>query len=165
MSAASWVLCTSASRRRTSCKNVGMVKNKKCEHGRQRFICKDCGGSGICEHGRRRTQCKDCGGGSICEHGRERRYCKDCGGSSICVHGRRRSQCKDCGGGSVCEHGRMRWRCKDCGEQAQAEVVVRAAAEICKQAELVLQQAQAELGSGEPVTGERAAVEVGRQLK
>ena len=54
--------------------------NKKCEHGRQRSRCKDCGGSGICEHGRERRGCKDCGGGSICEHGRRRTQCKDCGG-------------------------------------------------------------------------------------
>ena len=52
-----------------------------------------------CEHGRRRSVCKDCGGGSICEHGRVRSMCKDCGGSGLCEHGRRRSQCKDCGGG------------------------------------------------------------------
>ena len=72
---------TSASRRRTSCTNVGMGKNK-CEHGRERRYCKDCGGSGICEHGRRRSVCKDCGGGSICEHGRRRSTCKDCGSGS-----------------------------------------------------------------------------------
>jgi hypothetical protein len=36
---------------------------KKCEHGRQRSHCKDCGGGGICEHGRRRSGCKDCGDG------------------------------------------------------------------------------------------------------
>ena len=72
--------------------------DKKCEHGRQRSRCKDCGGSGICEHGRVRSKCKDCGGSSICEHGRQRSTCKDCGGSGICEHGRQRSQCKDCGG-------------------------------------------------------------------
>ena len=37
-----------------------------CEHGRQRHLCKECGGSQICD-------CKECGGGaSICEHGRHR---------------------------------------------------------------------------------------------
>ena len=68
----------------------------KCEHGRKRSRCKDCGGSQICEHGRQRSTCKDCGGGSICEHGRQRSVCKDCGGSQICEHGRQRSQCKEC---------------------------------------------------------------------
>ena len=58
-----------------------MVK-KKCEHGRERYYCKDCGGSGICKHGRQRSICKDCGGSSICEHGRERSRCKDCGGGT-----------------------------------------------------------------------------------
>ena len=52
-----------------------------------------------CEHGRQRNKCKDCGGSSICEHGRLRHICKDCGGSGICEHGRQRSQCKECGGG------------------------------------------------------------------
>ena len=82
----------------------------------------------------KRSQCKDGGGKrSLCEHGRQRYYCKDCGGGGICEHGRRRKP----------------GRCKDCGEQAQAEVAVRAAAEICEQDQLVLQQARAELGSGD----------------
>ena len=53
---------------------------KKCEHGRDRSRCKDCGGSGLCEHGRQRYNCKECGGAGICEHGRYRRYCTECGG-------------------------------------------------------------------------------------
>ena len=35
----------------------------KCEHGRERYRCKECGGGSICEHGRQRYRCKDCGGG------------------------------------------------------------------------------------------------------
>ena len=35
--------------------------SKNCEHGRQRYSCKECGGGGICEHGRRRGYCKECG--------------------------------------------------------------------------------------------------------
>ena len=31
----------------------------KCEHGRQRNKCKDCGGSKICFHGRQKARCKD----------------------------------------------------------------------------------------------------------
>ena len=50
----------------------------KCQHGRQRHRCKECGGAGICQHGRRRTRCKECGGASICQHGRQRSYCKEC---------------------------------------------------------------------------------------
>jgi len=32
----------------------------RCEHGRQRSKCKECGGSSICEHGRQRSRCKEC---------------------------------------------------------------------------------------------------------
>ena len=48
--------------RRHLLRDEGMGR-KKCEHGRQRSHCKDCGGGGICEHGRRRSGCKDCGDG------------------------------------------------------------------------------------------------------
>ena len=51
-----------------------------------------------CEHGRKRSRCKECGGSYICEHGRERSHCKECGGSSFCEHGRQQSKCKECGG-------------------------------------------------------------------
>ena len=75
-----------------------------CEHGvKYRSKCKVCR---KCEHGRIRYNCKDCGGGSICEHGRIRSQCKECGGASICEHGRRRRECKECGGASICEIGR-----------------------------------------------------------
>ena len=87
---------------------------RKCEHGRNRYACKECGGSRFCEHGRHRSVCKECGGGSICEHGRVRYQCKECGGESVCEHGRQRSVCKECGGGSICEHGRRRSTCKEC---------------------------------------------------
>ena len=99
-----------------SAKLFALTKRKRyeCEHGRQRSLCKECGGSGICEHGRERSLCKECGGSSICEHGRRRNRCKECGGSGICEHGRRRSGCKECGGSGICEHGRRRDGCKKC---------------------------------------------------
>ena len=55
---------------------------KKCEHGKRRSQCKECGGSGLCEHGKRRSRCKECGGSGICEHGRRRYQCKYCHGSA-----------------------------------------------------------------------------------
>jgi hypothetical protein len=87
----------------------------KCEHGRQKHQCKDCGGSGICEHGKNKYTCKECGGSGICEHGRQKHLCKECGGSAICEHGRNKSQCKECGGSSICEHNRRKTQCKECG--------------------------------------------------
>ena len=89
--------------------------NKICEHGRQKFRCKDCGGSGICEHHRQKRNCKECGGSNICEHGRQKQQCKACGGSSLCQHGRQKSKCKACGGSNICEHGRQKQQCKECG--------------------------------------------------
>ena len=75
---------------------------KKCEHGREKSRCKECGGSGICEHGRQKRICKQCGGNGICEHGREKSRCKECGGSGICEHGRNKKICKKCGGSALC---------------------------------------------------------------
>jgi hypothetical protein len=76
--------------------NKMYYEKNKCNHGRLKSTCKECGGSQICEHNRIKSQCKECGGGSICEHNRMKSQCKDCGGSSICEHNRRKSRCKDC---------------------------------------------------------------------
>ena len=95
-----------------------MEKSKqqtKCEQGRQRSKCKDCGGSEVCEHNKRKSQCKDCGGSQICEHNKRRSHCKDCGRGHICEHNKRRSRCKDCTGGEVCEHNKIKSISKDCG--------------------------------------------------
>ena len=94
---------------------------KKCEHGKQKRYCKECGGSSICEHGKQKTRCKECGGSSICEHGREKRQCKECGGSAFCEHGIRKSYCKDCGGSQICEHGKQKRYCKECGGSSICE--------------------------------------------
>ena len=94
--------------------NKMMYQKSKCEHGRQKSQCKDCGGSRICEHGRQKPTCKDCCGSGICEHNRMKSQCKDCGGSGICEHGKRKSICKDCGGSEICEHGRQKSQCKEC---------------------------------------------------
>ena len=95
--------------------------HSKCEHGKIKSRCKDCGGSEICEHNRRRSQCKDCGGSEVCEHGRIRYRCKDCGGTGICEHNKVKNQCKDCRGSQICQHGRRRDRCKDCGGNGMCE--------------------------------------------
>jgi len=97
------------------------MPSKKCEHGRQKSQCKECGGGSICEHGRIKSQCKECGGGSICEHGRIKSQCKECGGSAFCEHGKRKSTCKECGGSSICEHGKIKSRCKECGGSSICE--------------------------------------------
>ena len=49
-----------------------------------------------CEHGRQKAYCKDCGGSRICPHGRQKATCKECGGSQICIHKKIRTRCKDC---------------------------------------------------------------------
>ncbi len=107
-------------RQRNKCKECG--GNQICEHGKQKAQCKDCGGISICEHGRQRCRCKECGGISICEHGRIRITCKDCEGSQICEHGRIRNMCKDCGGNQICEHGRQRSQCKDCSDPVKITI-------------------------------------------
>ena len=92
-----------------------------CKHGRNRSLCKECGGKGICKHGRVRTQCRECDGATICKHRRQRSKCKECDGASICQHGKHRNKCKECGGKDICEHGRRRSQCKECvtAEQMQ----------------------------------------------
>jgi len=87
----------------------------KCEHGKRKSYCKECGGSQICEHERIKSSCKECGGSQICKHGRQKIFCKECCGSQICEHGKRKTECKDCGGISICIHKRNKSECKECG--------------------------------------------------
>ena len=94
----------------------------KCEHGKQKHRCKDCGGSGICEHGKEKYLCKDCNGSGVCEHGKEKRRCKECDGSGFCEHGKLNHLCINCGGGKAfCEHGKQKYICKECDGKAYCE--------------------------------------------
>ena len=89
----------------------------KCKHGKQAYICKDCGGKGICKHGRQRYFCKDCGGKGICEHGRLKGRCKEgkCGGRWLCPHHKVKYYCQACKGQGICEHGRQKRTCREPG--------------------------------------------------
>jgi len=87
----------------------------KCEHGKLKARCRECGGSAFCEHGKRKERCRECGGSAFCEHGKQKALCKECGGSAFCEHGKRKALCKECGGSSFCEHGKLKARCKECG--------------------------------------------------
>ena len=89
----------------------------RCEHGKEKRRCKECGGSGICKHQHLKFTCKLCnpvGTGGICIHNRDKYNCVQCKGGGICEHNRRRARCVECGGGSICEHKRQRRICKEC---------------------------------------------------
>lgn len=88
---------------------------KKCEHGKQKAFCRECGGSQICGHNNYKATCKICGGRSLCEHGKQQCICKDCRGSSLCEHNKRKNICKICGGNQICEHDKQKTYCKECG--------------------------------------------------
>jgi len=93
---------------------VNKLKNK-CEHGKQKSRCKECGGREICEHERIKTKCVPCKGGSICEHNKQKTHCIECQGSSICEHSRVKGRCKECQGTGICEHNKRKYECIECG--------------------------------------------------
>ena len=86
---------------------------KKCEHGKRKERCPECGTS-RCKHGRKKYTCKECKGTSICNHGRLKYRCKTCGGSELCQHGHQKYGCRTCRGTGICEHARLKSRCKSC---------------------------------------------------
>jgi hypothetical protein len=63
------------------------AKKTKCPHGRQKSLCKDCGGSGICEHGKQKNNCKVCVNQSkLCvPHGNFKRTCRRCKNGIECI--------------------------------------------------------------------------------
>lgn len=93
--------------------------SRKCEHGKRRNVCKECGGVSLCKHDREKQTCKKCGGKSICEHGNRKQNCKDCKGVSLCEHNLQKYRCKDCNGSSICIHGKVKDKCREgCGGQS-----------------------------------------------
>ena len=40
---------------------------KKCQHGKDAYECRACGGKRMCEHNKRRTRCPECSGGKPLE--------------------------------------------------------------------------------------------------
>ena len=45
-----------------------------CEHGKNKYQCRECKGSQICPHNKR----KECTGSQICPHSRQKQTCKKC---------------------------------------------------------------------------------------
>jgi len=86
----------------------------KCEHGKRKYVCKECGGSGICEHKKNRQMCKDCNGSMYCIHNIQKHRCKYCGGKTLCEHNTRKDECKECKGSQICEHKKRKRQCKEC---------------------------------------------------
>ncbi len=107
---------------------------KKCEHGKRKSRCVECGGSEICEHGKRKSRCTDCGNGSeLCEHKRIRTVCIECRGSQICEHQKIRTRCIDCKGSQICEHKKLRALCVDCdGSQICEHKIPKYRCKDCK---------------------------------
>ena len=103
-------------KQKSRCKECG--GSAFCEHGKWKSHCKECGGSLFCEHEKRKSRCNECGGSAFCEHGKHKSSCRYCCGSAFCEHGKRKSICKECGGSGICEHGRQKSHCKECGSSS-----------------------------------------------
>ena len=113
-------------REKRRCKECG--GSGLCQHGKEKRWCKECGGSGLCQHGKRKAQCKECGGSDLCHHGKLRAQCKECGGSAFCQHGKRKALCKECGGSGLCQHGKQKAQCKECGPPLKKKAARKKAA-------------------------------------
>jgi hypothetical protein len=103
----------------------GPYVRPRCQHGKKKSLCIDCGGFSLCgpgckNHGRRKAFCVDCGGSALCCHGKPKRTCVKCGGSGICLHGKKRNICIECDGSGLCgkdcvNHGKRKTYCANCG--------------------------------------------------
>tara|TARA_R110000851_G_scaffold72361_1_gene160368 strand:+ start:176 stop:847 length:672 start_codon:yes stop_codon:yes gene_type:complete len=75
-----------------------------CSHGRNRNMCRDCGGVRLCPHNIQKSKCKLCNGSGICEHHINKSFCVPCGGSQSCSHSSQKIHCKICNAGKyVCD--------------------------------------------------------------
>ena len=99
------------------------ISNLKCEHGKRKSRCVECGGSEICQHKKVKNDCIECKGSSICEHERRRRYCNDCNGCLMCVHKCDRSRCVKCKGSGICQHNKSKSVCKLCSNPKHISIM------------------------------------------
>ena len=90
------------------------MANRKCEHGKRKYFCRDCKGSAFCIHDRRKDRCRDCKGSSFCIHDKTKERCRDCKGSVFCIHDKRKTDCRDCKGSAFCIHNKRKATCRDC---------------------------------------------------
>lgn len=95
-------------------KNKKKNKAKRCEHGKEKYYCKECDGKGLCEHEKRKHFCKNCNGKQICKHGKQRHFCLECNGKQKCEHEKQRHFCPKCNGKQICEHEKQRHFCLEC---------------------------------------------------
>ena len=91
---------------------------KKCEHGKRKCRCVECGGGSICEHNKIKSRCNRCDGNDICEHKKRKNICIDCNGSQLCIHTKQKIQCKECNGSQICIHNKRKIHCIACGGSA-----------------------------------------------
>jgi hypothetical protein len=96
------------------CKVCAKKNGLRCEHGREKYDCIDCGGDGICQHKKRKRNCVECKGSLICEHNKNRSICKLCEGSQLCEHKIIRYRCKLCQGAGICIHNIFKKICPEC---------------------------------------------------
>ena len=92
--------------------------NYYCIHGKYKYQCRACKGSGYCNHDKKLYLCKVCtvkgsGGKGICQHNRRKYICRDCNGKGVCKHGKQKYFCADCNGSGMCYYKRKDY-CKIC---------------------------------------------------
>ena len=108
---------------------------KKCEHGKRKYRCSECGAKTTCDHGKEKKgyYCVECyrlgiGGKGVCHHLERRDRCNNgcekLKGSEICKHGTNKHYCKKegCGGGQICGHGKNRSKCDKCNKPGEGHL-------------------------------------------
>jgi len=73
-------------------------KNIVCIHGKNKKICRQCGGSKICIHNKYKNDCNICLGSRICKHLKHKKRCKLCKNENnpLCNHGKNIKYCPEC---------------------------------------------------------------------
>jgi hypothetical protein len=102
----------------------------KCEHGKNKYFCKECGGSQICIHSKNKAKCKECGGSQIYIHNKQKTTCKECKGSGFCIHDKQQYICVECNGNGICKHKLRKTLCDECGGSGLC--IHKKQTELCK---------------------------------
>ena len=90
-------------------------EHRKCKHGKQKLLCRDCSGYKICEYNRIKWQCVVCGGRQKTNAHNQRKFiCRGCCGSQICIHKRHKRPSVEFGGSQIPLNKWRKYECEEC---------------------------------------------------
>ena len=92
------------------------MKNKNCDHNKQKRNCRVCRPTSFCIHDKLNFSCGECNRSLFCIHDKRKRQCIECCPQAFCIHKKRKLACGECNHSLFCIHNKRKYDCRECNE-------------------------------------------------